>query len=153
MKGIKLLKQINDSFKQHTGQYIPCPKLQSSTLDWIDQEAPFSLLAHNASSEPNFIYANNKALNVFGYSSEEMLQLQSKFSASEVDREERARLLQIVKEKGFAKNYQGPRVKKNGESFNIYQGMVWVVYDEKKQEIAQAALFWLDEHRPEWFNI
>lgn len=153
MKNDNLLKCINDSFKELTGQDLPMPTEHTELLGWLDESAPYSLLAHNIDPDPSFIYANSKALNTFGYSQKEMLNLKSKFSASEIDREARSQLLKTVKEKGIATNYNGPRVNKDGSMFTIYNGMVWVVTDEHKNEIGQAALFWLDSAVPEWFNV
>lgn len=153
MKNNDILNCINNSFKQHTGCYLPAPTEQSNPLQWLDQHAPYSLLAHNTEADPKFIYANSQALDSFGYSYDEMLNLNSKFSASEVDRAERLLLLKSVQENGIAMNYTGPRVKKDGRFFTIYNGMVWVVKDEWDHEIAQAALFWREDTVPDWFNI
>lgn len=153
MKNDELLKYIDHSFRQYTGQSLPTADDQIDRLTWIHENSSYSLLAHNTDSDPKFIYANSKALDAFGYSFNEITQLQSKFSASEIDRQERALLLQSVKDHGIAMNYSGPRVKKDGSSFNIHHGIVWVVKDDHDNEIAQAALFWLEKTVPEWFNI
>lgn len=153
MKNYDLLNFINNSFKEHTGCYLPTPTQQANRLEWLDQSAPYSLLAHNTDSDPKFVYANSQALDSFGYSYEEILNLNSKYSASEIDRPQRLLLLESVKENGIAMNYTGPRVKKDGSFFTIYNGIVWVVKDELQNEIAQAALFWKDSAIPDWFDI
>lgn len=152
MKNHFLLECINNSFKVHTGQNLPTPN-QSDLLTWIDQKAPYSLLAHNTDPDPTFIYANASALESFGYTSDEILNMKSKFSASEIDRAERQILLKLVNKNGIANNYTGPRVKKDGSFFTIHQGIVWVVKDSSDQKIAQAALFWRDSALPDWFNV
>lgn len=153
MKNYDLLNHINNSFKKHTGCYLPTPTPQANRLEWLDQSAPYSLLAHNTDQDPKFIYANSNALDSFGYSYNEIMNLHSKFSASEIDRPQRLILLESVKKNGIAMNYTGPRVKKDGRFFTIYNGIVWVVEDDLGSEIAQAALFWRDSAVPDWFNI
>lgn len=153
MKNYDLLNCINNSFKEHTGCYLPAPTQQANHLDWLDQSAPYSLLAHNTDSDPKFVYANSQALDSFGYSYEEIINLNSKYSASEIDRPQRLLLLESVKENGIAMNYTGPRVRKDGSFFTIYNGIVWVVKDDLDNEIAQAALFWRNNAVPEWFEV
>lgn len=153
MKNYHLLNCINNSFKEHTGCYLPTPTQQVNDLEWLDQSAPYSLLAHNTDSDPKFVYANSQALDSFGYSYEEILNLNSKYSASEIDRPQRLLLLESVKENGIAMNYTGPRVRKDGSFFTIYNGIVWVVKDDLDNEIAQAALFWRNNAVPDWFEV
>ena len=153
MKNNNLLFLINQSFKIYTGIDLPTPVEKEKSLAWLDKEATYSLLAHNTDVDPTFIYANHKALDTFGYNQKEILQLKSKFSASEIDREERLLLLQTVHKNGIAMNYTGPRITKDGRSFYIYHGIVWNVQNEENLNIAQAALFWLDTSVPQWFNI
>lgn len=153
MNNYELLRYIDQSFKKYTGQHLPTPDTQQDHLTWIHEKSSYSLLAHNTEIDPKFIYANLTALESFGYSFDEITQLHSRFSASEIDRKERAWLLDVVKKNGIAMNYTGPRVKKDGSFFNIHHGIVWTVTDEKNHEIAQAALFWREQSLPQWFNV
>ncbi|OTG92866.1 MEKHLA domain-containing protein [Acinetobacter sp. ANC 3832] len=153
MKVETLLMYINQSFLKYMGRNLPSPDLTSDFFEWIDQFAPYHLLAHKHDVEPTFIYANQQAIKTFGYTLDEFLNLKSKLSASEIDRAERSRLLNIVQENGIAMNYKGPRVKKNGDLFMIQNGIVWKIFDDQNQEIGHAALFWLEEKLPEWAGI
>ncbi|OTG91515.1 MEKHLA domain-containing protein [Acinetobacter sp. ANC 3813] len=148
-----IIQHILRSFYQHTGQNLPIAEHLSNPLEWLHEFAPYSLLAHNTDADPHFIYANKQALKSFEYTEDEMLKLLSKYSASEIDRQARAELLNQVKKNGIAFNYTGPRVKKNGQVFTIYNGMVWNIYDECGKELGQAALFWLDNSTPDWFVL
>ncbi|MDR2950471.1 MAG: MEKHLA domain-containing protein [Prevotella sp.] len=147
-----LIRQIDDCFYKLSGKRLPTPHDITDRYQWLDEEAPYSILAHNANADPHFIYANKYALSCFKYTLEEMLSLHSRLSAADEDRAERAQLLQIVTCDGIAYNYSGPRIDKYGSSFNIYDGIVWQLKDEESVW-GQGALFWTEEYnRPDWYK-
>jgi len=149
----KLIQTIDDSFHKLNGKPLPCPPDVDDRLRWLDEEAPYSILAHNADKDPHFVYANKYALTCFKYTEEEMLALPSRLSAGEQDRAERQRLLEKVTSDGIAYNYEGPRVDKNDKTFNIYDGIVWQLKDDNGTIWGQGALFWTDKkERPDWYS-
>jgi len=151
-KKYSLLKQIDESFAKLNGSVLPCPDNINDRYKWLDEAAPYSILAHNADKDPHFIYANQYALTCFKYTEEEMLALPSRLSAGEQDREERQKLLDTVTKKGIAYNYEGPRVDKNGNTFNIYDGIVWQLRFDDGTIWGQGAIFWTDkDKRPDWY--
>jgi hypothetical protein len=109
--------------------------------DWLYQEAPFVLLAHNGESDPRFIYANSTAQRCFGYSWNEFMGLQSRRSADSSDQPERQRLLDAVSQNGFVRGYRGVRVGKSGHRFTIEGGIVWQLLDTAGVSHGQAATF------------
>jgi len=145
-----LLILIDNSFRVHRGTPLLTPAGIVDRLSWLHTDAPYSLLAHDGSEDPRFIYANHCALRCFNYTQQQMLGMPSRFSASEEDREERKRLLDIVNKNGIADNYQGPRIDSQGKRFMIYDGIVWQVYDEQSALRGQAALFWPQPHDGQW---
>lgn len=103
--------------------------------------APYVLLSHNAESDPIFTYANMKAIELFGYSWDELTQLPSRLSAGHAHQTERDNLLAEVNQKGYSKNYRGIRVTKSGQRFLINNAVVWNLRDSKGRYVGQAAKF------------
>jgi hypothetical protein len=150
---ISLLPFIDRSFMFHIGYQLPVPANVHDRYQWLHTQAPYSLLAHDNSDDPKFIYANQQALHCFQYTEKEIIGLPSRFSAAETDRSARQELLLTVREKGIAANYTGPQVNKLSQTFTIHDGMVWQIFNEKEELIGQAALFWPNDlERPNWFK-
>jgi MEKHLA domain len=111
---------------------------------WLYEEAPYCVLAHNTDPDPIFIYGNKKAQSCFEYTWEELTSLRSRLSAEEDDREERQRLLDLVKRHGFATGYRGLRVAKSGRRFWIENVTVWQLVDRYGVLHGQGAIY------PQW---
>lgn len=149
-----LIREINENFLRLSGKPLYAdPTAAADVYQWLHEEAPYGILAHNAAADPLFIYANKHALASFQYTPDEILTVRSRLSASDQDRPERQRMLEIVLREGIVYNYSGPRVDKHGNSFTIYDGVVWQLRNKNNEVWGQAALFWTDEvKRPEWFR-
>jgi len=139
---LALLKKIDACYHQLTGEGLYCPADVEDRYLWLHEQAPYSILAHGRGPDPIFMYANHCALHCFKYSREEMLQLPSRLSAGPSDRAARQVLLDTVTRDGIAKNYTGPRVDQQGNSFIIYDGEVWQLGRDSGDLWGQAALFW-----------
>lgn len=115
--------------------------------NWLYNDAPFVVVAHNTELDPRFIYANRAAQNCFEYSWDEFITLPSRLSAELPDRAERQRLLDTVTRDGFIDNYRGLRIAKSGRRFWIEKAIVWQLIDESGRRLGQAATFssWQDE--------
>ncbi|RUM25113.1 MEKHLA domain-containing protein [Rhizobium vallis] len=107
--------------------------------DWLYNDAPFIVLAHNIEPDPRFIYANRTAQKCFEYSWDEFIALPSRLSAEQPDRIERQRLLDSVTRHGFVENGRGVRIAKSGRRFWIEDVTVWQLIDEAGQRLGQAA--------------
>ena len=129
---------ITDSYARLLGQPLTP---EGSGPDWLYDEAPFVLLAHNTEPDPRFIYANKTAQACFGYSWDEFIQLPSRLSAEAPDRLERQKLLDAVARDGFVRGYRGLRISKSGRRFWIDDGVVWQLIDENELCRGQAAVF------------
>ncbi|MBB2693288.1 UNVERIFIED_ORG: hypothetical protein GGI63_004165 [Rhizobium esperanzae] len=114
--------------------------------DWLYNNAPFVVLAHNTLPDPRFIYANSTAQSCFEYSWDEFITLPSRLSAEQPDRAERQRLLDAVTRDGFVDNGRGLRVAKSGRRFWVDNFTVWQLIDEAGKRLGQAAIFssWRD---------
>ena len=102
--------------------------------------APFAVASHDAQPDPIFNYANNQALQLFSMTWEEIIQVPSRYSAEEMDRAERARLLERVTKYGFVDDYSGVRIARDGTRFTIHNATVWNLLDENGDYCGQAAL-------------
>jgi hypothetical protein len=72
---------------------------------------------------------------------EELTQTPSRFTAEAPNREERARLLKAVTERGFIDDYSGVRISKTGKRFRIDRATVWNLITEDGKPCGQAAMF------------
>lgn len=144
-KWYELIKKIDDCFLMLSENHLPCPEDVVDRYKWLDEEANYSILAHDNSVDPIFIYANKFALSCFKYTVDEMLFLPSRFSASASNRSAREQLLKTVTKNGIAYNYSGDRIDKSGNSFTIYDGIVWELKDQNGEKWGQAALFYTEK--------
>jgi hypothetical protein len=104
-------------------------------------EAPMVVLAHDTAADPVFFYGNLAAQRLFEMNWEELVQLPSRFSAEQVAREERQRLLDLVTRQGYIDNYAGVRIAKSGKRFQIEHATVWNLLGPEGQVVGQAAAF------------
>ncbi|WP_323148605.1 MEKHLA domain-containing protein [Pseudomonas oryzihabitans] len=146
---LSLLPLLEASYRLWLGQPLPRPAdlLEADVFAWLHERAPYALLAHGSESDPLFCYVNEQALRCFGYPLDEFIGMPSRFSASPKDRDERQRLMEAVGRQGYASGYEGWRVDKAGEAFQIHAGVVWNLVDAEGIRLGQAALFWPDPQR------
>jgi PAS domain S-box-containing protein len=119
----------------------PAHQSPDAAVRWLDEEADFCVLAHDASADPRFIYANAATLRCFGYAANEFIGLPSRLSAEAPDRQERDALLQRVTRDGCATGYRGLRIAKDGTRFWIEDVTVWNLVDADGIRIGQAATY------------
>jgi hypothetical protein len=129
---------LNDSHKRFVGAPLVPP---GSNAEWLYNEAPFAVLAHNTELDPIFTYANRAAQLCFEYSWEEFTSLPSRLSAEVTDRADRQALLDEVTRNGFTAGYRGIRIAKSGRRFSIERATVWQLVDGDGIVRGQAATF------------
>lgn len=129
---------LDDSHRRLVGAPLAPP---GRNADWLYNQAPFVVLAHNTESDPIFIYANRAAQRCFEYSWEEFTSLPSRLSAEASDRAERQALLNEVAANGFTTGYRGVRIAKSGRRFLIERATVWELMDRHGVVHGQAATF------------
>jgi PAS domain S-box-containing protein len=134
---------LTGSFAKLVGRSL-VPK--DANADWLYEEAPFAVLAHDTAEDPRFFYANRAAQACFGYSWIEFIGLPSRLSAELPDRAARQELLDQVARDGFIADYRGVRIAKSGRRFWIEQAVVWELIDADGVRRGQAATFerWVD---------
>ncbi len=103
--------------------------------------ASFPVLSHGTEVDPILNFGNKAALKLWEMDWEEFTRTPSRLTAEAPIREERARLLAEVSEKGFIENYSGIRISKSGRRFQVSGGTVWNLLDEAGLHAGQAATF------------
>lgn len=137
-------------FELLTGSYarlVGAPLVpEGANAQWLYEDAPFVVVAHNTDADPRFVYANKRAQSCFEYPWDEFITLPSRLSAEAPNREERARILEAVARDGFVRGYRGVRISKSGRRFWIDDGIVWQLIDADGVNRGQAATFasWTD---------
>jgi len=118
----------------------------TKSLDFLMNEFKYPIASHSLGDVPLFNYANEAMLNLFKIPRDEFIGLASYQSANEINRKERESLLAQVRKTGFVENYQGFRVKKNGDTFLIKKATVWNVSNNDGQVHSQAVIIfdWQD---------
>lgn len=134
------------SYASRVGEPLLPPQVRGqAAAGWL-YEAGFALLAHDASPDPVFVYANRTAQDLFEYSWEQFVGLPSRLSAEADARQARADLLDGVRRHGFTHDYQGWRVAGSGRRFRISGVTVWNLAEADGAPVGQAALIrrWAD---------
>jgi hypothetical protein len=130
-----------ESYHRLTGNSLLSDDLKGARgRDWLYDEAPFALLAHNSAPDPIFIYANMTAQRLFEYDWAEFTALPSRLSAEAPERDDRQRFLEQVRQNSFVKGYSGIRVTKSGKRFRIEDATIWQLTDSNRVYFGQAAL-------------
>jgi PAS domain-containing protein len=102
--------------------------------------APFALVSHDTQDDPVFRYANQTALRLFGMTWDEFTEMPSRLSAEPMVAEERQRLLDEAKRKGYVDTYEGVRIAKDGTRFLIRDTVLWNVTDQTATSHGQACV-------------
>ncbi len=136
---------IAHSYYQQVGRQIPLGQTGYGRLE-VDSakalfNAPFALISHGTESEPIFNYANRTAMRLFNMTWNEIITLQSRYSAEQPNRQQRSHFLNEVKTHGYIDNYCGIRIAKGGRRFQIEQATVWNLIDNNGDYYGQAAMF------------
>ncbi|MFE2068447.1 MEKHLA domain-containing protein [Streptomyces sp. NPDC059467] len=108
---------------------------------WLYGSAPFGLLAHDASPDPVFVYANVTAQKCFEYDWAEFVRLPSRLSADPDAQGDREAFVGSVTEHGYASGYRGVRIAKSGRRFWIEDVTMWNLRAADGSHHGQAAVF------------
>lgn len=137
---IRHIQLVLQSYKHWTGNDLV--NMSDSPEEIAQQifEAPFVLVSHGTEADPIFNYGNREALKTWELSWEEFTKMPSRQTAEEVVQEERNRLLQETEAKGFS-NFSGVRITSTGKRFQIKNGIIWNLVDERNQYCGQAAIY------------
>jgi MEKHLA domain len=129
------------SFRKWTGRDLMPGLFNSVGLARYVFEAPFVLVSHGTEADPVLNYGNAAALALWEMSWEELILTPSRLTAEAPNREERARLLKTVTQRGFIDDYSGVRISKSGRRFRISRATVWNLLTADSNPCGQAAMF------------
>lgn len=123
------------------GRELVDPGLSPEAAARTLYHAPFVVLAHDATADPAFTYANLAAQRLFEMPWGQIVGLASRRSAEPDGQAERARLLERVRRQGYIDDYSGVRVSASGRRFLIRRATVWNLFDAADKPCGQAAAF------------
>jgi hypothetical protein len=129
------------SFRKWTGRDLLPGLFNPPGLAKNIFHAPFVLVSHGTEADPVLNYGNAAALSLWEMPWEELTRTPSRLTAEAPNREERARLLGIVSQRGFIDDYSGVRISKSGRRFKISNATVWNLVSEDGEPRGQAAMF------------
>lgn len=132
---------IARSLKHLTGRDLLSGNFPAAELAEKVFHAPFVLVSHGTEADPVLNYGNQSALALWEMSWAELTRTPSRLTAEAPNREERARLLETVKTRGFIDDYSGIRISNMGRRFKISRATVWNLISENGQPCGQAAMF------------
>ena len=96
-----------------------------------DAEALFDLpavvLSHDGDEDPQFIYANRAAADLWRRGVDELIGMPSRLSAPTEHQASRASMLKDAAGSGVLRGYSGERVAKDGTRFMIKDATLWTV--------------------------
>ena len=139
---IEQTERLLQSFRHWTGRDLLPPADSISRQAEQLFHAPFVVISHSAEEDPILNYGNETALALWEMPWEIFTRTPSRLTAEPISREERARLLAEVTQKGFIDNYKGIRISRTGRRFMIEQAQVWNLTDAENRYCGQAATFW-----------
>ena len=129
------------SLKRWTGRELLAGVSEPADMAQKVFEAPFVVVSHGTETDPILNYGNRAALALWEMSWEELTRTPSRLTAEAPNREERARLLEAVTQRGFIDDYSGVRISQTGRRFRIAQATVWNLLTREGNHCGQAAMF------------
>ncbi len=129
-----------ESFRRLTGRELLPAGFVGKPAEAL-WDASFVVVSHGTEADPILNYGNRRALELWEMSWEELTRTPSRLTAEVPDREERARLLVAVTQRGFIDHYAGIRISKGGRRFRIAGATVWNLATSAGEYLGQAAKF------------
>lgn len=134
-------KLLQDSFLHWTKNFLVNKQLNQLGLAQALYESPRVILSHGTQADPIFNYANLAAQKLWGFSWEEFLKMPSRLSAEPIELADRNELFRKTNQYGFASDYTGVRITKEGRRFLIKDAVLWTVIDGAGIHYGHAVVF------------
>ena len=99
------------------------------------------ILSHDSATDPILSYGNLAALRLWETDWQSLTEMPSRLTAEPEHREERAKLLNSIRDNGYIDNYRGVRISATGKRFYIEDAIIWTLIDDAGQVVGQAATF------------
>lgn len=135
--GAELLR----TYHRWTGRHLiePCGDAHAEARMLF--EAPFAVLSGGAEDDQILNYGNKTAMELWEMDWDTLTRTPSRLTAEPMHRDERAKFLRRVRERGFIDDYSGIRISSQGRRFQIARATVWNVTDADGNHAGQAATF------------
>jgi hypothetical protein len=140
---IERTELLLDSYERLLGRSLLPPQTTARERSQALFQAPFVVVSHGTETNPIFNYGNRTALDLWEITWEEFLHLPSRATVGEdiLGADERQKMLEGVRERGYIEGYRGIRVSKTGRRFLIENVTVWNVIDPDGTYCGQAATY------------
>lgn len=99
------------------------------------------VVSHDTSPDPLINYGNQKCLNLWETTPDQLIGMPSRKTAEPMHRDERARMLEQTTKNGYFSDYKGIRISSKGSRFFIHQATIWNLLDGEGKPAGQAATF------------
>ncbi len=130
-----------DGFYRWTGRDL-LPRLGSPEEQAKELfTAPCVVVSHGTEADPILNYGNQAALDLWEMTWVQLTSTPSRLTAEPVNREERARMLDVAATQGYFTGYRGVRISSTGKRFLVEDATVWNVVDASGTRVGQAATF------------
>lgn len=141
-------KLLTDTYRHWTGRELVTlpPQASAEQMARAVFEAPQVIVSGGAEQDQILCYGNRAALELWEMDWDTLTRTPSRLTAEPIHRDERARFLQRVRERGYVDDYRGVRISRTGKRFRIEAAVVWNLVDADGAYLGQAATF--SEHTP-----
>ncbi|MBA5866778.1 MAG: MEKHLA domain-containing protein [Nitrospira sp. CR1.3] len=130
-----------DSYRHWTGRELIERSGSSEAQSRMLFDAPFIVVSHGVEADPILNYGNQRALDLWEATWNELVGTPSRLTAEPVNQPERERMLEAAKSRGFFDDYRGVRVSMTGRRFLVENALIWTVMDTAGSTVGQAASF------------
>ncbi len=116
---------------------------KGTTLEQAERlfHSPFVMASHGLQNDPILNYGNQAALDLWEMNWEHFTQTPSRLTAEPVNREERGRMLEQARTRGYISDYRGVRISRSGKRFLVERATVWNIKKPDGTPLGQAATF------------
>lgn len=104
-------------------------------------QAPFVVVSHGAEADPLLNYGNQRAVDLWELTWDQLVQTPSRLTAEPINRAEREGMLAQAKTRGYLDTYRGVRISSTGRRFLVENALIWNVVNAEGQRVGQAATF------------
>ncbi|MHA6482934.1 MEKHLA domain-containing protein [Paenibacillus sp. strain BS8-2] len=136
----KHARLLLDSYRRLTGKALMEIPEGADPAEIIEH-ATSVVLSHDTELDPVLNYGNESAMQLWEMDWDTFTRTPSRLTAEPMEREERARFLAKVAERGYVDDYTGIRVSSTGKRFYIVGATVWNLIDDEGVTRGQAATF------------
>ena len=104
-------------------------------------KSPVVVASHGLQDDPILNYGNQTALDLWEMTWDQFTKTPSRLTAEPLHREERTRMLEQAKTRGFISAYRGVRISGTGKRFLVERATVWNIQKPDGTPLGQGATF------------